>query len=454
MVHDSTRLILLACMVSGIASVQGCSVKNASDESAGDSAQALSQSNDDDADADDDNDNDGVDNTLYVWTGDQARVAADMVVVINFNPRSKHYGKILRTVPVPPPGNVGNEAHHCHVSADKRVLVCGGLLSLLRNDDDMFVFDITRARHPKFLRSLRATQSHITDDFLPLPGGGFLISDMGSASGGAPGRIVELGKDYKTILAEYPTVDPLDGSEWIGSFNPHGIDADFTKNELVTSDFINPASTLNAFTGPIELRSSLRFWDLAHRTITRSVFLPDQAGTMDVKIIPHDPHGRAITANMFTGLVYTVDPTDGSYVQSFDCETIVPHVEVPVAGGMTQLLAMPKSGKRLIFASFQAGQIGMLDITNPLKFSEVNVVSFGLNAGPHDIDLTEDDSRLAVTDYFLNEDDFGKIHFEGDHKVHTLKVTEHGLSLDTKFGELDFNTAFPTPRRPHGIAMK
>ena len=51
---------------------------------------------------------------------------------------------------------------------------------------------------------------------------------------------------------------------------------------------------------------------------------------MDVKLIPGDPHGRAVTANMFSGLVYTVDPTDGSVVQSFDCEDIVPHVEVPV----------------------------------------------------------------------------------------------------------------------------
>jgi hypothetical protein len=36
--------------------------------------------------------------------------------------------------------------------------------------------------------------------------------------------------------------------------------------------------------------------------------------------------------------------------------------------------------------------------------------------------LTHDDKRLAVTDYFLNEDDFGKIHFEGDHHFHAIKV--------------------------------
>jgi selenium-binding protein 1 len=63
----------------------------------------------------------------------------------------------------------------------------------------------------------------------------------------------------------------------------------------------------------------------------------------------------------------------------------------------------------------------------------------------------------VVTDYFLNEDGFGKIHFEGDHKVHVIKVTHNTLKLDKRFG-LDFNEAFkseyPAGARPHGIAMK
>ena len=100
------------------------------------------------------------------------------------------------------------------------------------------------------------------------------------------------------------------------------MDADFSQNRLVTSDFINPVTTLNAFPGDIELRSSLRFWDLGDRSITRTVFLPDNAGTMDVKLIPGDRHGRAVTVNMFTGLFYSVDPTDGSYEQAFDAATV------------------------------------------------------------------------------------------------------------------------------------
>ena len=389
---------------------------------------------------------DRAEKTLYIWAGDAARIHPDFLAVIDFDERSPHYGRVLRTVPIPPPGNVGNEPHHCHLSVDKTILACGGLLSVLRDQNGIFFFDVSNARHPEFLFSTRAPNSSITDDFLPMPHGGFLVTQMGSATGAAPGRIAEFDRHLR-LVAEYPSSPPTDG------FNPHGIAARFDLDLMVTSDFINPASTLDVWPGPVELRGALRFWNLSRREITRTVFLPEAAGSMDVKLIPGDPHGRAVTANMFTGLVYTVDPTDGSVVQSFDCETIVPHVETPVEGGMVQLLAMPEWGDRLIFASFQAGQVGMLDISNPGAFSQVSIVNLGVGAGPHDIDLTEDDSRLVVTDYFLDEDDFGRIHFDGDRRVHVIQVRHDGLRLDPRF-DLDFNTAFEHPARPHGIAMK
>ena len=387
--------------------------------------------------------------TLYVWASDQAHVAPDFLAVIDFDRKSATYGKVLRTVPLPPPGNVGNEPHHCHTSADMTVLACGGLLSVLKGQNDIFFFDITDARNPKFLSSTRAPNSSITDDFLALPGGGFLVTNMGSASGGAGGRVVEFDKGLN-LVAEYPSTSPADGG-----FNPHGMDADFSQNRLVTSDFINPVTTLNAFAGDIELRSSVRFWDLGERSITRTVFLPDNAGTMDVKLIPGDRHGRAVTVNMFTGLFYSVDPTDGSYEQAFDAATVTPHVDTPVRGGMPGLLAVPRAGRRLIYATIMAGQVVMLDLTNPKKFTQVSVVSFGKNAGPHSVHLTHDDKRLVVTDYFLDEDGIGKVHLDGDHKVHVLDVGENSLTVSPTFKVVDFNTAFATgPARPHGIGMK
>jgi 56kDa selenium binding protein (SBP56) len=385
--------------------------------------------------------------TLYVWAGDQARVAPDFLAVIDFDEESETYGKVIRTVPVPPPGNISNEAHHCHLSADKKILGCGGLLSLLRGQNGIFFFDVSDARHPKFLFSASTSQSSITDDFLPLEDGGFLITQMGSAAGGEPGRVAEFNKRLQRV-GEWPVHPPQEG------FNPHGISARPELNLMVTSDFMMPASSLNIVPGDPLLRGAIRVWDLEERKIVRTIQLPDAIGTMDVKLIPGDPHRRAFTTGMFDGFVYLVNTTDGTAMTVFDCENIVPHVEVPVRGGMTQLLAMPKSGDRLLFASFQAGQVGMLDVSDPEAPFQTGIVNLGLDAGPHAIALTDDDKRLVVTDYFLNEDDFGKIHFEGDHKVRVIKVYKNHLELDPRFN-LDFNTAFPTgPARPHGVAMK
>src|SRR5262245_35037281 len=287
---------------------------------------------------------------LYIWAGDQERTRPDFLAVIDFNEHSHNYGRVIRTVPLPSPGSTGNEPHHCHLSVDKNILACGGLLSVLSGQDGIFFFDVSDAKKPELLFSTRAPHSSITDDFLPLPGGGFLVTQMGSETGGAPGRVPEFNRDLE-LVAEYPASPPA------GGFDPHAIAARFARNLPATSDSSNPLTALNVWPGPIELRGARRFWDLARREITRTVFLPEPLGSMDVKLIPGDPHGRAVTANMFSGLVYTVDPRDGSVVQSFDCEDIVPHIEVPVQGGMVQLLAMPKSGDRLIFASFQAGQV-------------------------------------------------------------------------------------------------
>src|ERR1051326_544844 len=110
--------------------------------------------------------NQGRDTVLYVWAGDQARKAPDFLAVIDFDENSANYGKVINTVPVPPPGNVGNEPHHCHLSADQKILGCGGLLSRLKGQNGIFFFDVTDKRHPTFLLSTRAVESSITDDFM------------------------------------------------------------------------------------------------------------------------------------------------------------------------------------------------------------------------------------------------------------------------------------------------
>jgi hypothetical protein len=413
-------------------------------------------------DADKDKTRKSKDTVLYVWASDQDHVAPDFLAVIDFDEDSPRYGSLIKTVPIPPPGNIGNEPHHCHLNSTRKILGCGGLLSVLKGQNGIFFFDVSDALNPRFLFSTRAVESSITDDFLPTETGGFLISQMGAADGSSPGRVAEfdgflqfVGNHFgtKSLFQEWPSEPPLDG------FNPHGISARPDLNLMMTADFIVPSSTLLGTPGVV-LRGTVRVWDYRERKIIKTVQLPSPIGglalgAMDVKMLPKDRNGYGYAAGMFDGFIYLIDPITGTAVPAFDCTTVTPRVETDVRGGMGQILATPQSGDRLIFGLFEAGQVGMLDTTDRANLKQLSVVNFGKNAGPHNLVLSSDDKRLAVADYFLNEDEAGVIHYEGDHKVHVIKVERDVLYEDTRF-DLDFNTAFPAtgPARPHGLAMK
>ena len=391
-------------------------------------------------DRDSGHDRDRGDRYLYVWTGDQARTAPDFLAVVDFDPDSRSYGRILSTVPLPGPGASNNEPHHVGVSADGKVLAAGGLLSVLSGQKEIFFFDISDPKSPRFLRSADPPLSSITDEFYALPRGGFLVTMMGGAQGHHPGRVVEFDKNLN-LVAELPATPPAEG------FNPHGLSVRPEENLMVTSDFICPSSTLNAVPGGLDLRGSVRVWDFAARKILRTVEIPGAGGTIDVRLIPGDRGRRAYTAGMLDDKLYLIDTDAGIAKPVFDFSTIA-------KGGWPQLMRTTADGKRLFVSMNMAGKVAMFDINHPESPKLLATLDLGKDSGPHYIALTGDEKRLVVSDYFLNEDGAGKVHAEGDHKVHVANVKSHGLELDRRFS-LDMNTAVETgPARPHGLAFK
>jgi selenium-binding protein 1 len=377
---------------------------------------------------------------LYIWAGDQARTNADFLAVVNFDDSSPGYGNVITTVPLPGAGASGNEPHHVGLSSDGRVLACGGLLSVLKGQKEIFFFDVSNPAAPSFLSSADPPLSAITDEFYALPDGGFLVTMMGGAAGAHPGRVAEFDRNL-TLVAEHPNNPPHDG------FNPHGISVRPEINLMVTSDFVCPSTTLHAVPGGLDLRGSLRVWQFKQRRLLRTIQIPGAVGTIDVKLIPDDPMGRAYTAGMADDHLYLVDTRQGTAKAVFDFSTIA-------TGGFPQLMRMTADGNRLFVSMNSAGKIVMFDTSDPKQPRVVKVLDLGANSGPHYIALTADEKRLVITDYFLNEDDFGKVHAEGDHKVHVALVTANDLVLDTRFN-LDFNTAFASGQaRPHGVAFK
>jgi selenium-binding protein 1 len=377
---------------------------------------------------------------LYVWAGDQARTAPDFLAVVDFDPASTTYGQVITSVPLPEPGATGNEPHHVGLSRDGRTLAAGGLLSVLKGQNEIFFFDVSRPTAPRFLSSVDAPQSAITDEFYPIPGGGFLVTMMGGAQGHHPGRVVEFDSGLH-LVAEHPARPPDAG------FNPHGISVRPDLNLMVTSDFICPSTTLNAVPGNLDLRGSIRVWTLDARKIVKTIEIPGAGGTIDVQLIPGDRHARAFTAGMLDDKLYLVETRSGRATPVFDFASIA-------RGGWPQLIRMTGDGTRLFITMNVGGRVAMLDTSDPEHPVWLSTLDLGPDSGPHYLALTRDERRLVVSDYFLNEDSFGKVHREGDHKVHVANVTSHALHLDPSFN-LNFDTAFASgPARPHGLTFK
>ena len=262
---------------------------------------------------------------------------------------------------------------------------------------------------------------------------------MGGPAGHHPGRVAEFDANLK-LIAEHPEHPPEDG------FNPHGISVRPEVNLMVTSDFICPSTTLAAIPGNPSFRGSVRVWDFKHRTIRRTITIPSPAGTIDVRLIPGDRELRAYTAGMTDDKLYLIDTQGGTATAVFDFATVA-------AGGWPQLMRMTRDGKRLFISMNQAGKVAMLDTSDAAHPRLVKTLDLGADSGPHYIALSADERRLVITDYFLNEDAAGKVHAEGDHRVHVAKVSARDLVLDERF-QLDFNALPGGPARPHGVVMK
>jgi selenium-binding protein 1 len=455
--------------------------------------------------------------TLLVWAGDALHQAPDFVSVVDFNKNSRTYGKVLRVVPLPAGntttpllptassapwasatdkngnfygGAIGNEPHHTGVSADKKTFVGSGLLSALNGQNQVFFFDITRPRYPKFSLAEGAqnngnpnfagslTYASIADEFKGLNNNHFLATFMGSFSGNSPGRLLEYDEHHK-LVGVWPALNDNDPAI-PSAFNPHGLSFDESRNVLVTSDFICPIHTIFGHEhdgGNSDVfRGSVRYWNFNTRKITKTIPVGDgKAGTIDVNLIPNDGKNRSYTAGVIDGKLYLVDPTansgQGTATVVFDFNTHPSFIEADGTPPWPHLIRINRGGTRLfITVNYQGkhGRVAQFNISNRTAPKLLSVVDLGPNSGPHYLRLTQDEQRLLVSDYFVDENlgvnasDIGHVRIEGDHKVHVLNVTGNSIKLDTNF-KLDFTKdiknipgyggTYPVNSRPHSFVL-
>lgn len=248
---------------------------------------------------------------LAVWSsdktvGDPSR-STDFLAIIDADPRSTSYGKVINTAALPRtagvnllndlgltgplgltekyglppsgiPANVLNEAHHMThepiAVGRHRYLYLGGLISanVFRCD----VADPLDIPTCELITSARDVANYSgIDDFAQAPNGNLLVTYMGAKNLTTPGGLVELRPDG-TVVGEYAAARPGGPTRYRPSVggvrdtgllaHPHGIAIRPDLNLVVTGDYADPlslATSAEVDSDTADLGTTVRFWKLS-----------------------------------------------------------------------------------------------------------------------------------------------------------------------------------------------
>ncbi|KAJ3329549.1 hypothetical protein HDU76_007656 [Blyttiomyces sp. JEL0837] len=363
---------------------------------------------------------------LYVWSGTVNATTNDYLAVLDIT-NGPNFGTLITKTPVP---TSGNEPHHLGMSTDGTRILAGGLLSLLHGQGCLFLFDTTHKRLPKFIKSINPNNSANPDDVIALSDGRFLITMMGSKSGGTPGAVIVTDKNLNSYI-EYPTSDQAVNLNLTG-FNPHGID--ISKNHFVVGDFVDPASTLVGH-GPPQFRNTVRVWDLKTLAMLKTLPLGKAKGVMDTVNIPGTDLFYATA--MENADIYLINAANltSQFVYSFN-----------VPNSLACIMTITKKGNYLFTTVTGNGGVYMTDVSDPYRPKPIANYTF---SSPHYVSLTPDEKRIVVVDYFLQEGPGGVVNVEADFKIHVGDITPTGINFNRV---IDYQGILPGHvSKPHGI---
>ncbi|KAJ1653616.1 hypothetical protein IWQ61_006292 [Dispira simplex] len=378
---------------------------------------------------------------VYVWCSPENKQTQDFLAVFGLTNAFSRWSspRLVSAVTVP---TKGNEAHHLYISRDGKRAFAGGLLSARNDQAPNFLFNLHNPKYPRYIKSSKPQYSTAADAAYPLDNGGFLVTMMGGKALGRSGRVVEYDKELN-LVGEYPR----EGEELPDGFYPHGISVKPEANLMITTDFVDPFSTLLPTDG-VTAGNTVRIWNYSERRIVKTVTLGDNIqGVMDVTFISAKDCGDcAIASSTSDGKLYVVDPATAKAHVAYDSGD---------ANAGFHVMHVNRAGTRMWVSAANNGNIYMFDTSSARHLHLLAKVNVGSRATPHFITLSPDESMLIVTDYFLDQQDFGVVHSGGDKKMHFVQVTQNRMYL-LPLMDLNFKKLFPRIGRvnPHGVAIR
>ena len=279
-------------------------------------------------------------------TSKDAAPGSDFLAVIDANPKSSEYGKVVNTVTVGPV--VENEPHHLQYVWHKgHKIYAGGLFS-----DITYVFDVEKLPEVT-LSGVNLPQDtpcgSVPDAYWVLNDGTAYGTYMGGPDlpgpcrytngetrvgngfGGTPGSLVRIGPDGKTRAEVPAAIEKAEDAERCPALpeipvascaNPHGIQLREDLNRMITTDYAEPK---NVPTDPLKpananlFRDTVRIWNIKDRNNPRVVSvsaMPDgprrernpgheePRGIMEGTVTNQRRHKGAFASSMCGGVIY------------------------------------------------------------------------------------------------------------------------------------------------------
>jgi hypothetical protein len=386
---------------------------------------------------------------LLVWAGDDDRRDDDFLAVIDANPRSRRYGRVLATIPV---GSAGNEPHGLNTMARADGIVVGtGLRS-----DRVFVFDmhdplrgeLRRVIEPSAARVLRAPVAAITDRTGPV----FVAQadraryrGVGREVLDAPGGLLEL--DLRARTLQERSAAAADARAYIVA--PSG--GAVVRDQLVTTNrghgFVE--TTRTEFLPGIVVQ----VWSLRRRQVRATV--PLEAGPRgEENLGPLTavgiPGRRTLYVNTHDGgALYASD--------SLDLERPAFRLVYDFgAAARPSGAAVTPDGRYYVTALAGRDQVIALDLKDPWRPQRAFRVPIPPQrdgaAGPSALAMSADGGKIAVADYTM---DVPAYRLDGDRRVHMLRFDDEtgALGIDERFRDeqtADVGVSFDRETWPHG----
>ena len=299
--------------------------------------------------------------------GPDAAPGNDFLAVIDSDPSSPDYGKVVNTVTVSPIPE--NEPHHLQYVWHKgQKIYAGGLFS-----DTTYVFNVDQ------LPAVSLSGVNLPQDTLcgSVPDAYWVLNDgtaygtymggpdlpgactytngdiaVGNGFAGSPGEVVHIGPDGKTLAEIKATTNtPADNNPTRcpgvpttapTCANPHGIQVREDLNRMVTADYAEPKNVPIDPVKPVDanlFRDTVRVWDITDRNnpvVTAVSVMPDgprvernpgheePRGIMEATVTNQPNHKGAFSESMCGGVIYyTPDVTAAAPVwrEVFDDST-------------------------------------------------------------------------------------------------------------------------------------